>query len=107
MSFNYLTDEQLKEEVARRLLAKQEAASARAKECAASNLKNIDALLLLCPSHGRTSCSDINPCNRFGPPDRVPPCVRCYLLGVKLDGYWDEEVQIEMSLSLFSVPTEL
>lgn len=78
------TDEQLKEEYDRRLRAKRVLANQLRKDTHLAVCANIDALLLLCPHHDRSSCSDTQSTNYTNTPaDHRHRCTRCQLLHLK------------------------
>lgn len=67
---------------------------------------------LLCPEHGRTSCSDDNICNASGgwsgrfDPDTgkkvwwIPRCSRCYLLDNLGRNFEDLELEVNVNVYL-------
>jgi hypothetical protein len=52
---------------------------------------HVDALLELISEHGRTSCSDDDPCNKGR-------CHRCTVLSAQKDHYWDSSYDVEISI---------
>lgn len=57
-------------------------------------IQHIDTLLDMTPDHDRTSCSDEKPDN-YG----SARCNRCVLLFAKKNGYFQEDVQISISIT--------
>lgn len=56
-----------------------------------------DVLLKFVP-HGRTSCSDEDPCNGLGSADYGPRCARCALLTLNYD-YLHHDVQVTLTFA--------
>lgn len=78
------TDEQLKAEYDKRQQAKRAAANRLRRDTHYLVCANLDALLELCPSHDRTSCSD-QQCTNYtsDPAAHRHRCTRCQLLHLK------------------------
>lgn len=67
---------------------------ARKNAIADTIIQNIDALLLLVPKHSRTSCSDEKLINTY-----QGDCTRCVLLQAEADGFWRNDLNMEISLT--------
>lgn len=80
MMIKNMTDQQIRDELAKREAQRAEEARKKTIQLQDLSVKNIDTLLELTPDHGRTSCSDENPCNS----DRGR-CDRCALMKIKKD----------------------
>jgi hypothetical protein len=90
------TDDQLKAELKRREDERKVQERLRLEAHQKIVLDHIDALLSLVPTHGRTSCSDENPCNAYN-----SRCQRCSLLKAK--EYRDaSEIQVTVQVTHLS-----
>lgn len=99
MDISKISDKELVEELKRREEEKAKQKKAELQKRYDFVTEHVDLLLELTPKHGRTSCSDENPCNGLYTPSRLPRCNRCALLQIKQEGYNDALV-VDIDLRL-------
>lgn len=85
------TDKELLAEIERRKQAAKERWKAERRERATEIYELLPHLLAIEKNHGRTSCSDENPCNEGR-------CNRCTLLAAQRGCYWDSDLEIRLEL---------
>ena len=86
------TDSQLEQELAlRKEIQRQQEIAARVKR-ASFLFDKVPLLLAIVAEHDRTTCSDKNLQN----PER---CLRCFLVETNMRSYWDEDVDLQISLN--------
>ena len=61
-----------------------------------------EVIEILTPEHGRTSCSDDFPQNGYPNANGYYRCNRCALLRILENGYGEDEVTIDVSVSVKS-----
>lgn len=104
------TDEQLQAEVAKRRQVRIVAANKQRRETHLTVCANLDALLELCPTHDRSSCSDTQ-CTNYttDPAKHRHRCTRCQLLHLKrnvADGMVEHEGPYRVVVDLIHDPYE-
>lgn len=72
----------------------------RRREQAQYYLDHLHCYLMTHPKHGRTSCSDQNPCNGSYSSDKqdgyAPRCTRCFLLNCQKENYFPADFEINL-----------
>jgi len=100
VSLKNVTDQELKEELARREQERCEQERRDRQERMRNLVQHRDALLPLIP-HGRTSCSDDNIRNGLGSADYGARCSRCALL--ELTEFDAENYDFDLTLTFSPV----